>query len=200
MNIKVVEHPNKEKQKDYVLVNGKERKLYPVISNVFKIKYNKNWVYVIRRFSWGHYYYIVFNYLGRGIESDDVIYPLKVYHVYWHDIESGMEELCKKYKNYEQDNDYVPSEPDTSKFMATKRGDLGVEKKYFKRGGTYGIDKYFPYILTIGTNVKELPQSFYDELYTLLTNALLTGVVIDNKIPRIDSIGGTAWTGIGLAQ
>jgi len=199
MSIEIKEHHDREKRKDYVLINKKERKLHLVAGNVFRIKYNKQWIYVIRRFSWGQYYYTPFKYLGRGYDTpDDVIDTLKLYYVLWDDLENGMKQLCEKYKKYEQNNDYIPSAPDTSRFMATKRGDLGVERKYFKRGGTYGIDRYFPYILTIGTNVKELPHTFYDELYTLLTNALLSGCVIDDETPRIGSISGTAWVGIGL--
>jgi hypothetical protein len=181
------EEPEKDFKEDYVLVNGKKRKLNKVVGNVFYVVYKKQKIHLVRIWGWGAYSYKFFNYDAESYSNTIFC---------WEDAKAELKKMVKKYKKYEVEDSSVPSAPNSSMFKATIGGELKVETDYMDWGGRYGLDRHYLLLVTIGSGIKNLPQSFYDELYSILTRTLL---IYKNSV-TIDSFYGTAFSGIGLRK
>jgi len=181
------------KDKNSIIINKKNRKLYPFIDNIKYFNFKNEKIFVLQELDvWSSTYYfpIVFQY-----KYNKKNFP----KIYWNDLEDKLKNVIKKYKNYEIEDVSVPSAPDTSKFISIQRGDLEYTKKYTKWGGQYSTDKYFIHFIKIGTALKsKLPNEFWNDLMEIYTNALLTGLTLNNRKPVLDIVEGTAFFGVGL--
>ena len=184
-------------KEDNMIKIGNEKREYKIVAGndvdgVIKFKYEGKTYYAHKYRDWTSIELFVFNYL-----YDEKDHPV----VLWNDLREIFEDLVKKYKIFEREDDFIKSAPDTSKFIATKKGDIEVLTDYVKSGGTYGINRYFPVLLKIGSNFPydALTQNFWDKVYSELLNALLSGVKINNRNPFIYHFNGSAFSGIGLA-
>ena len=115
----------------------------------------------------------------------------------WNTIYDTLEELKKQFEEYQTENDEVKSAPDTSKFIATKRGDVQVLRDYVKRNNYY--TRYYAPVFTIGTAMyHNVPEYLMTRLLNVYRFAIELGFSFGRSKCKFGKICGTAWIGFGL--
>ena len=188
--LKVIKR-NTEDNKITVVIsdNGKKikRRLMPVASNFFKIKYNKK------------QYYIVFYSISDA--TDSLIFELdpKVPEsIYWNNIPELYDEIIQEFKYLESADKSVPSGPDTSKFTSVKKGNLRWEYQYWTSRFYSRVGYKYMFMIGTGIPLNEDRKRLINTLMTVFLNAAKTGLTLNDKPVRLGEVSGTAWTGYGF--
>ena len=179
----------REKVLDGTVIDGNKKiqrkmKLVKGTTNFYKFQYN-NKIYYAVRFSLD--------------ESDVRVFELNEdfnQEINWNDIPVLLNKLIEKYEYIQTDDSSVPAGPDTSKFIATKRGVLSVEKNYWTT--SYYSRIGYKYIFKIGTGIKSNKDQLINDLLTIYMNAEKSELTLNNRPIRIGIVCGSAWTGYGI--
>lgn len=124
----------------------------------------------------------------------------KGYNVSWTTMEEIFIRMEKYYSKYENENAYIPSGPDTSKFIATKSGWIKFAKKFTVDISKHsGLGKYFHYGLQVGGNFKYGRPKIILE-YILLFAAKNYGLPKYGDGSKVDIkfSSGTNWSAVGI--
>ena len=124
----------------------------------------------------------------------------KGYNVSWTIMEEIFIRMEKYYSKFENENAYIPSGPDTSKFVATKSGWIKFAKKFTADISKHsGVGKYFHYGLQVGGNFKYGRPKIILE-YILLFAAKNYGLPKygDGSKVNIKFSSGTNWSAVGI--
>ena len=164
-----------------------KRKLENVAQNVYQFKYKHETYGIIK-----YYYGFSEEFLQfKFIDKYD-------YRHTWLTLKIDLEDLRDRFKEYEVTDTSIKSAPDTSKYLATVKGNLEVREDYSHTPGKHSLPDFYGMLFTVGNNA-QLPTQFYNELFTILTGGLKNEELnISNRRPRFGIIDGTAWTGYGL--
>ena len=124
----------------------------------------------------------------------------KGYNVSWTTMEEIFIRMEKYYSKFENENAYIPSGPDTSKFTATKSGWIKFATKFTADISKHsGLGTYFQFGLQVGGNFKYGRPKIILE-YILLFAAKNYGLPKygDGSKVGIKFSSGTNWSAVGL--
>ena len=118
----------------------------------------------------------------------------------WESYKKELERIVKKYKKYETDSSTTKSAPDTSKFVAVHQGFIQLREKHVVYGGTYGLDRFLPYAVVIGTNVNDKIKTKIIKEVTKVSKKYEDKLTIDNNKVFFIEKYGSAYHTFGLGN
>ena len=186
--IRAIIKTNGDKVEGYVL-DGKKKinrkmRLVKGSRSFFKFKYNHK-IYYAAKFSYDETDVRVFE-LNKEFDRD----------IYWSHIPALLSKLIEKYDYLQTEDSSVPAAPDTSKFIATKRGDISFEENYWTT--SYYSKIGFKYIFKIGTGIKSNKDQLLNDLLSIYMYAEKSNLTLDGHPIRVGNVCGFAWTGYGI--
>lgn len=124
----------------------------------------------------------------------------KGYNVSWTTMEEIFIRMEKYYSKFENENAYIPSGPDTSKFVATKSGWIKFAKKFLADISKHsGLGTYFHYGLQVGGNFKYGRPKIILEYILLFASKNYGLPKYDDGVKvGIRFSSGTNWSAIGI--
>jgi len=189
--------------KDWRVINGKRRKFTNVISNVYKFNFKGKEYHCIMLGDEYRVFEFKFNSprYHNPVKSTNYRF-FKGLLLHWGTLEEKLKELVDEYKEYESNDKWIPSAPDSTKFNAKVSGHIAYRSNYSKWHYN-SIYTNYTHLIEKGSNM-ELPQEFYDKLFTIYLSHILSGIMIRSENgnlynPIISWFYGTSWSGIGLA-
>jgi hypothetical protein len=118
----------------------------------------------------------------------------------WDAYKKDLEKIVKKYKKYEAKDSSVPSAPDTSRFRATKGGQIELRENETLDGGSYGIDRFLPYAVIVGSNVDRKIRDKIEKDVEKVSEKHKDSVTIGNDPVYFLKKSGSAYSTFGLGN